>query len=85
VDVERGHTFVATSGPVKMVVRSKGDPCPSVPASAQLVCVAATWDLRLDGSFKLLPRRDSRSVSDAAALAIAAAADDMNGVVLSRR
>ncbi len=85
VDLDRGHRFVATSGPVKMVVRSKGDPCPSVPASAPLVCVEARWDVRLEGSFQLLPRRDSRSVSDAAVLAIAAAADDMNGVVLSRR
>jgi hypothetical protein len=84
-NLARGHRFVATSGPVKMVVRSRGDPCPSVPADAPLVCVAAKWDVRLEGTFKLLPRRDARSVSDVAALVIAAAADDMNGVVLSRR
>ncbi len=85
LDLVRGHRFVATSGPVKMVVRGTGEPCPSVPADAPVICVVARWDVRLEGLFKLLLRRDARGVSDATTLVIATAADDMNGVVLSRK
>lgn len=85
LELVRGHRFVATSGPVKMVVGSRGEPCPAVPPDAPLVCVVARWDVRLAGEFKLLPRRDARAVSDATTLEIATAADDMNGVVLSRK
>jgi hypothetical protein len=84
-DLVRHHRYVATSGPVTMVVQGTGELCPSVPASAEFNCATARWDVRLEGVFKPLPRRDSRVAGDGASLVIGASADGMNGVVLSRK
>lgn len=85
LDLARGHRFVATSGPVSMVVEGIGEGCPSVPAEARFTCRTAEWDVRLDGVFKLLPRRDARSAEGGTALEIATGGEGVHGVVLQRK
>jgi hypothetical protein len=84
LDLARGHRFVATSGPVSMVVDGVGEPCPSVPADARFACLTARWDVRLDGEFTLLSRRDART-ADGTALEISTGAEGVHGVVLQRK
>lgn len=84
-DLARGHRFVAVSGPVAIAVSGTGQPCPAVPSTAPFQCVVARWDLRFEGLFKQLIRRDAKEASDAASLAISAAGEGVSGVVLSRR
>ena len=85
MNLVRGHRYVATSGPVSIVADATDEECPSVPAAAPFNCVKASWDIRLEGAFKPLPRRDARQASDVPALMISTSADDVNGVVLSRK
>ncbi len=85
LDLVRGHRFVATSGPVAMVLGGTGEPCPAVPADAPLLCVTARWDIRLEGTFHLLPSRDARQADDGIRMVIGTSADGVSGVVLSRR
>ena len=84
-DLAHGRRYVATSGPVGIVVQETGEKCPNLPPSAQANCVTAQWNIRLEGVFKLLPRRDARAASNTEPLVIGASADGVNGVVLSRK
>ena len=84
-NLSRDHRFVATSGPVAMTVQGTGEPCPSIPSTAEFNCVAARWDIRLEGVFKPLPRRDARVAGEGASLVIGTSAESVSGVVLSRK
>jgi hypothetical protein len=46
--------WVATSGPADLRLAGTGAACPTQPASADLRCVLATFDIRVEGSFQLL-------------------------------
>lgn len=81
----RGHRLVATSGPVHLALAGAGEACPKVPSAAPLLCVMARWDVRLSGEFHALPRRDAREPTDDAALVIATEAQNVNGVLLTRK
>lgn len=84
-DLVRRHRWVATAGTVAIKVASVGDPCPAIPAHPDIQCRVARWDLRLDGTFHQLLRRDARQATTGAALAIGSAAQGISGVVIQRR
>ena len=83
-DLERGHRFVATDGSAALQVASQGDPCPNQPNDSSLRCVLARWNIRVDGDFHLLLRRDDAEADQGRRLEIKTAEDGVSGIVVTR-
>lgn len=53
-DLVNRDVWMATSGPADLKLAGTGSACPTQPVSAELRCVLATFDIRVNGAFQLL-------------------------------
>ena len=70
----QGEVWVATAGPANVDLGSLGNPCPVQPADPTRRCVLASWNIRVDGRFRL-PGTDG-------AIEIQTGAGGVHGVVI---
>lgn len=83
-DLVKGQRWVATAGTSVIALASTGGPCiRQLSSNPELRCATAEFDIRVDGDFHRLLRRDAHDVDRSRALEISTSATGVNGVVIS--
>lgn len=77
-DLVSHDLWVATSGPANLGLAATGTACPVQPAAADLHCLLASFDIRIEGGFQLL--RPAGPEGDP--IAIHTTADGVHGFVI---